>query len=451
MLSRRYAHFFLFGIALFITHASASAPSNDTSTDDKVSCVYPISGVYGLLSRVLFYSSLIFAVLGQRFEWLVIGALASAMTFSATTAIHIIIIFATHGRHPPILDLDAVSIALMAIASVSMFPALICFSSAFQKNRAGRVVITIWFFTMVIAYVLALLVLFDTAAQHSNVAVPCFFPDKTLLTSLAQLDGTRDLECIYDCFLTRGSILKPQDAAMVMWGSPMHGALGTWSMIVSVLISSLMIYFGSFLAFTCWKTPFSEKRDKASDKPQIRFGYGTGSDKDGYRMVERFVIIGSVLWAPVVLLVEISMRNIPIEENFNAIGQWGSWVAALFAIIGSVIYHFFEPADSHEHRKTPEASSDDGFASTRSDGSCTPPSSQRRSSEEEIARHGCTPDAAAGRIGVVPARDLTAYTPRWERRCPERRLASGGNSATDMRDEEADIGGYGIPLADRGQ
>jgi hypothetical protein len=410
--------------------------------------------VYGLLSRVLFYASLTFAVLGQRFEWLAIGALASAMTFSATAAIHIIIIFATHGRHPPILDLDAVSIALIAIASVSMFPALMCFSSALQKNRAGRVVITLWFFTMVIAYVLALLVLFDTGAQHSNAAVPCFFPDKTLLTSLAQLDGTRDLECIYDCFLTRGSILKPQDAAMVMWGSPMHGTFGTWSMSVCVLISSLMIYFGVFLAFTCWKTPFSEKRDKASDKPQIRFGYGTASDKDAYRMVERLVIIGSVLWAPLVLLVEISMRNIPVEEKLNAIGQWGSWVAALFAIIGSVIYHFFEPPDSHEVGKTPEASLDDGFASTGSDDSRTPPSSQRRSFEEETASHGCTPAAAAapaGRTGVVSARDLAAYTPRWERRCPERRLASGVNSATDMRDEEADIGGYGIPLADRGQ
>ncbi|KFX86038.1 hypothetical protein O988_09795, partial [Pseudogymnoascus sp. VKM F-3808] len=330
MFSHRYPQFPLCGIALFITHASASASSNDTSTDDKVSCVYPISGVYGLLSRVLFYASLTFAVLGQRFEWLVIGALASAMTFSATAAIHIIIIFATHGRHPPILDLDAVSIALIAIASVSMFPALICFSSALQKNRAGRVVITLWFFTMVIAYVLALLVLFDTGAQHSNAAVPCFFLDKTMLTSLAQLNEARDLECIYDCFLTRGSILKPQDAAMA---------------------------------------PSST--------------------------------------------------------------------------------HFFEPPDSHELGKTPEASSDDGFASTGGDDSRTPPSSQRRSFEEETASHGCTPDAAAGRTGVVSARDLAAYTPRWERRCPERRLAPGGNSATDMRGKEADIGGYGIPLADR--
>jgi hypothetical protein len=141
MFSHRFFRFALCAVALLVIHASAHAPSDDTPIGDQVSCVYPMSGQYGVLPRVLFYVSLIFAVCGQHFEWLVIGALVSAMTFSATTAIHIFIIFATHWRNPPILDLDSLSIALIAMVSVSMFPALICFSSTLRKNRAGVAVV----------------------------------------------------------------------------------------------------------------------------------------------------------------------------------------------------------------------------------------------------------------------------------------------------------------------
>jgi hypothetical protein len=53
-----------------------------------IGCSYPISGSYGRAPRYLFYALILFAVLKRRESWIAGIALASAMTYSATAAIH---------------------------------------------------------------------------------------------------------------------------------------------------------------------------------------------------------------------------------------------------------------------------------------------------------------------------------------------------------------------------
>src|SRR5271154_1440485 len=51
-------------------------PSNTaTPLQDRVICVYPISGQYDLLSRVLYYVLLVFSIFSRHHPWLVTGAL----------------------------------------------------------------------------------------------------------------------------------------------------------------------------------------------------------------------------------------------------------------------------------------------------------------------------------------------------------------------------------------
>jgi len=61
---------------------------DDSYSDFNVNCAWPISGQYCLLNRILFYVLLVFAVLMRRSPWLVAGALASALSYSGTAAIH---------------------------------------------------------------------------------------------------------------------------------------------------------------------------------------------------------------------------------------------------------------------------------------------------------------------------------------------------------------------------
>ena len=67
---------------------TAAAMHNTSDHADLILCVYPISGAYGLLPRLLYYVTLALAIFGRNQEWLVIGALASALTYSGTSAVH---------------------------------------------------------------------------------------------------------------------------------------------------------------------------------------------------------------------------------------------------------------------------------------------------------------------------------------------------------------------------
>ena len=51
-------------------------------------CIYPISGQYGFLNRLLFYLLLVFALAVRKKTWLATAAAGTAMTYAATAAVH---------------------------------------------------------------------------------------------------------------------------------------------------------------------------------------------------------------------------------------------------------------------------------------------------------------------------------------------------------------------------
>lgn len=66
-----------------------------TTDADHVVGVYPVSGQYGLPNRVLFYILWIFVFCFEKWTWTIVGALAYVMTYSATAAIHALILAIT--------------------------------------------------------------------------------------------------------------------------------------------------------------------------------------------------------------------------------------------------------------------------------------------------------------------------------------------------------------------
>ncbi|KAI9871057.1 MAG: hypothetical protein M1823_008556, partial [Watsoniomyces obsoletus] len=70
------------------TNSLGSFPNNVPDHPTLMNCVYAISGTYGLLPRLLYYVTLILAIFGRKQEWLIIGALVSALTYAGTSAVH---------------------------------------------------------------------------------------------------------------------------------------------------------------------------------------------------------------------------------------------------------------------------------------------------------------------------------------------------------------------------
>ncbi|KFY05263.1 hypothetical protein V491_09172 [Pseudogymnoascus sp. VKM F-3775] len=354
MFSHRYLWFYL---CIFTTYASALAPSEDTPLDQIVSCVYPMSGQYALLPRILFYVSLIFASTVRRSGWFSNVVLGLAMSYSTTAFVHIIVIYATHGWTPPILDLDALGTFMIGTASVSMYPALAILRQSKYNSVAVQRLVGSWWYIMFFLSSMARLLLsqFMHPRKNSNSEVACYLPDNTLLTSLAQLNGARDLECIYDCFLTRKSVLKTQDEVTVMWGAPMKDEMGNWGIVVGGICSGLMLILGSNIHTY-------PRVIKWLDTMLLKPVYAVHNEEKVKRAILTPVVcICLISMAPWVIMIEYSLRNILVEEMSFAIGQWAPWVAALLAIIGGAIYHQLEETESGEELLKPADDSLDGY------------------------------------------------------------------------------------------
>ncbi|KFZ17271.1 hypothetical protein V502_04650 [Pseudogymnoascus sp. VKM F-4520 (FW-2644)] len=348
MSSHRYYWFYLSVMALLITYASARAPSEDTPIDQIVSCVYPMSGQYGFLPRLLFYASIIFAFTMRRSGWFTSIVLGLAMSYSATAFVHIIVIYATLGRSPPILDLDVLGMNLLAAVGMSMHPALLILRQRY-KSPTLQVVVGCWWYIMLLLGCLITLLLnsFKNLQHNSNSEVACYLPDNTLLTSLAQLNGTRDLECIYDCFLTRKSVLKTQDAVTVMWGNPTNGKVVNMRLTTGAALSSLMFVLGSNMP--TYPRIFKRLRRALLFKPVYSV-----HNQDKHAIMTPMVCISLISIAPWVIITEYSLWRIPVEEMSFAIGQWGPWVAVLFSIIGGAIYDVLEEPKDGEKPPEPD-------------------------------------------------------------------------------------------------
>lgn len=54
----------------------------------ELACAYAISGQYGFLPRLLYYFLLMVSLFLRKHNWLSAGALAGAMTYSASACVH---------------------------------------------------------------------------------------------------------------------------------------------------------------------------------------------------------------------------------------------------------------------------------------------------------------------------------------------------------------------------
>lgn len=95
----------------------------NATVDQKVVCVYPVSSQYGLLPRLLYYTLIVVSVFPQRHFWARRCAIASALTYSSTTAIHPIALAAVSVNS--VFDLDTVGVwAVVSAGCVAVIPIL---------------------------------------------------------------------------------------------------------------------------------------------------------------------------------------------------------------------------------------------------------------------------------------------------------------------------------------
>lgn len=355
----------LLAVTLFGS-ANAAAASNTTSPNaDLMLCVYPISGTYGLLPRLLYYATLVLAIFGRSQEWLVIGALASALTYAGTAAIHAMALCTSRTT---VFDLDIQGAWAILSTGALAYITLINWSTTLRNSRA-RVVLVCWGMLIGTALIFGRVELHDTRLSPGEPA--CYSSRGELLsTPLQLLDPS--FHCTYGCFSAR----KPMRELLETVALPRAILTGKYSRLGLIMVGPVMFAAASATTFDArehspsqsltrlvmaYLSPkYHAEITKSIYKASSETWYG------GYFALFSFVhrakwsvrkcvlsflavpwfalgLAVDLLCIPFliinVILNELNLlgARLPFNEAPSAIGQWGPIVGAFLIIIASVI------------------------------------------------------------------------------------------------------------------
>ncbi|KAF8849396.1 hypothetical protein BDZ45DRAFT_732259 [Acephala macrosclerotiorum] len=147
------------------TFALAETLFDPNASRVPVTCVYPISGQYDTLSRVLFYVLIIFSLVFRRHIWISVAALGTAMTYAAVSAVHLFALTSRFGfkadavsntvSAQPFADIDFVGILPNLTASAIMLTPILLWSTTVRKNDAQSIVV--WWGILIFSALVCLL------------------------------------------------------------------------------------------------------------------------------------------------------------------------------------------------------------------------------------------------------------------------------------------------------
>ncbi|PGH08707.1 hypothetical protein AJ79_05898 [Helicocarpus griseus UAMH5409] len=356
-----------------------------------VICVFPMSGPYNLLQRLLFYTLLAFAIIARRQQWMVIGALASAMSYSGAAAIHGLLLVSPARRA---IDLDIYGIfALTSSGAMITAPLLNWSSTLMYAEKRKRWIVMLWGILLVLGAI------FTAACIHVNGAgyiTPECFPRSQASSSNGSLFPSPTEDCVYTCppekrlFRPKTDVVawpnhinRPRDITSVFLPATVT-YIFIWA-IMEVLLRTVLrnrnipLYFSSASSarqivglrrigtFIQSRRNTSKSQDiaisgqpasspspsvsswlPAQTKPQeppSRFG----------RLFKSFhfyiMLAHLAAFITNVVMCEYRMKDFPSNEQPKEIGQWISWVSVALVVFAQSLNHYLKIRWGADERK----------------------------------------------------------------------------------------------------
>ncbi|KAK4034176.1 hypothetical protein C8A01DRAFT_49373 [Parachaetomium inaequale] len=316
------------------------ALANTTTLElQQVICSWPLSGQYGVGSRLLYYVLVAACVLARKSEWLRNACLAAALIFPAIAAIHAIVLAALHVDDA--IDMDIYGALQLCSIGVLTAPATVRLSKTYFNNP-GRNVLFIWT-ALMLAGLLALTVEFF----RSN-SKPCTddgFGRPLYRGSDFPYDETT---CGLICAVGNGPYSPMRDGSadnIYVVPAPYILNFGAATLIAAAscvpgILSMVSIW--NKIAKTNWRKQFG-----APDVDEVIEGTN-GATVKGMKSVNNVIrrLIGFVevpVFGGGVLAVivagELNFWSKPLyfqTEPIANIGQWSNVLASVFAACGSL-------------------------------------------------------------------------------------------------------------------
>ncbi len=371
------------------------AAGNDISQDATLMlCVYPISGAYGLLPRLLYYATLVLAIFGRSQEWLVIGALASALTYAGTAAIHTMTLCTSRQT---VFDLDISGAWAILSTGALAYITLINWSTTLRNSRA-RIVMVCWGVLVGVALIFSRSELFDTQLSPGEPA--CHSSGGLLLSKPYQLVDS-SFNCTYKCFSTTKPLREQSETVAIrreiLSGEYSHLSLGLIGPVMFAAYAAITFdarehspsQLYTRLVMSYLNPKHHAEITKSIYKAASESWYGGYFALFSYVHRERWSIRKCILsflavpWFALglaldLLCIPLLMTNIilnelnligahlPTNESPFAVGQWGPIVSSLLIVIAAIINRALEIRESRKTaRDIPREETDVRFSVTQ--------------------------------------------------------------------------------------
>lgn len=353
--------------------SATAIPAFNTSGDPvtEINCVYAISGLYGMLPRLLYYVTLAFAIFGRTREWLIIGALVSALTYAGGAAIHMMALVTSKAG---VYDLDVPAAWAVLSTGALGYIGMIHWSTTLRNSNA-RIIMVCWGVLVGVSLIFGRAILFDTPPSDPEPA--CYSSLGKLLEYPGELINPQ-FNCTYKCF----DITKPMRHPSEIIAIPSQVLNNRYSSLLVALVGPIQFVAYAALSLDgmehspskiCQLTVMKylihpghkEEFTKIVYKASVESWYG------GYFAVLSF--IGRTKWSPVktvlvgllipwlflglvidILCIPLMIANIvineimlqtggwPVNESINNVGQWMPIVNSTLVVIAACISKFLE-------------------------------------------------------------------------------------------------------------
>ena len=345
----------VFNLAYLMLCMLAQPVLADDYPPGHVTCVYPLSGQYAPIARYLYYCLLLFGIIARRETWLIAGALATALSYSATAAIHVFILAVTSAN--PVVDMDIAGVwAVLSAGLFALWPVL-HFSSTFRKSPF-RPVFRIWAVIISLGAISAMVLVY--LRYHSE--KECLSSTGVLMTQPYQV-GTPGFSCTYTCFNSERIMRSPSEI-FIMRSSIVFG--DNWNMLKA--LAGFVANVGLAVTIACiswpaWRVfePFRKflgqlaqpgvSATPALTAEQLRKQSRKEKVLSYVFFINQAMSIISVIFNEYYLL----RTGLPVEEQPYGISQWGTAVAVALAVCAALINRHIARQKTLEDSSKPQS------------------------------------------------------------------------------------------------
>ncbi|KAI0517973.1 hypothetical protein F5B22DRAFT_601269 [Xylaria bambusicola] len=370
----------------------------------QVICAWPVSGQYGLGTRIIYYILVATCVLARRTEWLRNACLAAALLLPAVAAIHAVVLAAVHVETAVDMDIYGA----FQICSIGILAAPITvYNSKTYFNDPGRNIIFIWT-SLLLAGMLSLTVEFFRTEPHS-----CSFDDMgTPIDPFNLLKfpyGSAD--CGLQCVFGEGGPYSPirRDPTAEPAVIPVPHRLSFSAVTLLAAGSSIppvltLIFTWEKILEINWKRRFAQEEISGNDLIEGTNGatpkmitFINGTIRSFLSSIQIPVFSGIVIVLLVLGELNFSSRQVTYQtEPISSVGQWANLVATALVVLGSLFYVNAQ-TDGDEEKEDAGSNHSQGSRSPR-----PRPSTQCNSDQESIRSGG---PVAACDTGTVERMD----------------------------------------------